>query len=165
MFQQSIQHRWVPVQHSIRSLCREWLSDAPRLLHGFLSRRQTEELLADKREGTFLFRFSTSHLGLLSISFVGKPSRHGPGGQAQQQAAPEADGGSGGNGSKKPAAATQIRHFLVQVEEGGRCVVFMEPGRSRHNSLRDLVLSSASLLEFYPGVPKAQALAQLKRFE
>lgn len=150
-------NRWVPAQHSIRSLCREWLCDAPRLLHGFLSRRQTEELLADKREGTFLFRFSTSHLGLLSISFVGKPSRHGAGPEA-------ADGGDGGGGSgNKPA--TQIRHFLVQVEEDGRCVVFMEPGRSRHNSLRDLVLSSASLLEFYPGVPKAQALAQLKRFE
>jgi len=54
---------------------------------------------------------------------------------------------------------------LVQVEEDGRCVVFMEPGRSRHNSLRDLVMSSASLLEVYPGVPKAQALEQLKRFE
>jgi hypothetical protein len=88
---------------------------------------------------------------------VGKPSRH----PAVATGAPQQD--------KKPpaaaAAATQIRHFLVQVEEDGRCVVFMEPGRSRHNSLKDLVMSSASLLEFYPGVPKAQALAQLKRFD
>lgn len=147
------------MQHSIRSLCREWLCNSPRLLHGFLSRRQTEELLAGKKAGTFLFRFSTSHLGLLSISFVGEPSRHGAGANGN------GNGSDKGDANNPSIPATQIRHFLVQVEEDGRCVVFMEPRRSRHNSVRDLVMSSASLLEFYPGVPKALALEQLRRFE
>ena len=140
---------WVPARNSIRLMCREWLCNDPALLHGFLSRKQTEDLLEGKKEGTFLFRFSTSHMGLLSLSFVGKPSLSHP---------PEAAAAA----AQKP---TQVRHFLVQVEDDGLCVVFMEPGRSRHASLEDLVLSSSSLVEFYPGVPKAQALAQLQKYK
>lgn len=45
-----------------------------------------------------------------------------------------------------------------------RCVVFMEPGRQRHASLEDLVMSSSSLVDFYPGVPKATAFQQLRKF-
>ena len=122
-------------------MCREWLCNEPRLLQGLLSRKQTESMLEGKREGTFLFRFSTSHLGLLSLSFVGRASHH--------------------DGSGK---SVQIRHYLVQVEDEGRCVVFLEPERQRHSSLQDLVMSSGSLVEFYPGVPKAEAFQQLARF-
>jgi hypothetical protein len=140
---------WVPAQNSIALLCREWLCNKPRLLHGFLSRKETEALLQGYKEGTFLFRFSTSHLGLLSLSFVGKSRKIHPNDE---------------EGEKK-AKALHIRHFLVQAEEDRRCVVFMEPGRSRHASLEDLIMSSASLLEFYPGVPKAQALTQMRRYK
>jgi hypothetical protein len=45
-----------------------------------------------------------------------------------------------------------------------RCVVFMEPGRQRHSSLEDLVMSSSSLQDFYPNVPKAVAFQQLRKF-
>jgi hypothetical protein len=40
----------------------------------------------------------------------------------------------------------------------------MEPGRQRHASLEDLVMSSSSLVDFYPGVPKATAFQQLRKF-
>jgi hypothetical protein len=140
---------WVPVQNSIRVLCREWLCDSPRLVHGFLSRKKTEDLLQGHKEGTFLFRFSTSHLGLLSISFVGK--------LLASMSEKKTD--------TVNAMIAPVRHFLVQVEEDRHCVVFMEPGRSRHASLEDLVMSSTSLLEFYPGVPKAQALVQMRKYK
>jgi hypothetical protein len=48
---------WVPALNAIRLLCREWLCNEPRLLHGFLSRKQTEDMLEDKADGTFLLRF------------------------------------------------------------------------------------------------------------
>ncbi|KAM3575264.1 hypothetical protein VYU27_002850 [Nannochloropsis oceanica] len=140
---------WVPVQKSIRLLCREWLCNSPRLVHGFLSRKETEDLLQGHKEGTFIFRFSTSHLGLLSISFVGKR----PASISEKKT------------DTDNAVIAPFRHFLVQVEEDRHCVVFMEPGRSRHASLEDLVMSSTSLLEFYPGVPKAQALVQMQKYK
>lgn len=102
---------WVPALNSIRLLCREWLCNAPRLVHGLLSRRQTESLLANKKEGTFLFRFSTSHLGLLSISFVGRASRKLAEGEEEAKRPPS------------PAPQTVLRHFLVQLEEDGRCAL------------------------------------------
>ena len=54
---------------------------------------------------------------------------------------------------------------VVQVEDDGSCVVFMEPGRSRHACLEDLVLCSTTLLEFYPGIPKVEALQQLRKYK
>jgi hypothetical protein len=73
-----------------------------------------------------------------------------------------AENGAAVGGEKK---LTQVRHFLVQVEDDGSCVVFMEPGRSRHACLEDLVLCSTSLLEFYPGIPKVEALQQLRKYK
>jgi hypothetical protein len=55
-----------------------------------------------------------------------------------------------------------VRHYLVQVEEGGRCVLFVEPERRRHNSLAELLMASTTLTHFAPGVPKTQCLAQLQ---
>lgn len=107
----SVYNSWVPALNSIRLLCREWLCNAPRLVHGLLSRRQTESLLASKKEGTFLFRFSTSHLGLLSISFVGRASRKLAEGEEEAKRPPS------------PAPQTVLRHFLVQLEEDGRCAL------------------------------------------
>ena len=152
---------WVPAQNSIRLLCREWLCNSPRLVHGFLSRKETEDLLHGHKEGTFLFRFSTSHLGLLSISFVGKRSSS----SSSSSSSSKRPASTGKPASAYTTTTTPVRHFLVQVEEDGRCVVFMEPGRSRHASLEDLVMSSTSLLEFYPGVPKAQALVQMRKYK
>lgn len=66
--------RWVPVLQSLRRLAREWLCVSPPLLHGFAGRVEAEAMLRGKEEGTFLVRFSTSHLGLLAISFVAPPA-------------------------------------------------------------------------------------------
>lgn len=55
--------------NSLRRLAREWLCTAPALLYGFAGRHEAEEMLRGKEEGTFLVRFSTTHLGLLAISF------------------------------------------------------------------------------------------------
>lgn len=130
-------------------------------------------MLEGKPEGTFLFRFSTSHLGLLSISFVGKASRpssssqdasgDAAGASAAITPAPQAKAGGGATGGKKSSGAksAQVRHFLVQVEDDGRCVVFMEPGRQRHESLQHLVMHSSSLLQFYPNIEKKKAFQEL----
>lgn len=156
-------HRWVPALNSIRLLCREWLCNQPRLVYGFCSRKQTEEMLKDKPQGTFLIRFSTSHLGLLSISFAAPPSSR----PNKEQATPkekEMSTPTELNGGKVTKARTQIRHLLVQVEDDGRVVVFMEPGRQRHSSMEELVMSSLSLTQFYPGVPKVKAFEQLAKY-
>ena len=112
-------------------------------------------MLVGKPEGTFIIRFSTSHLGLLSISFV-SPKSH----SSHRGSAPTTSAANGASDSKK----TLVRHLLVQVEDDGRFVVFMEPGRLRHPSLEDLVMSSMSLTHFYPGVQKTKAFEQLAKY-
>ena len=47
----------------------EWQSEAPILLHGFVSRKVAEQILGDKDVGTFLIRLSESRAGWLAISF------------------------------------------------------------------------------------------------
>ena len=58
---------------------------------------------------------------------------------------------------------------LSKVEEGGACVVFMEPERQHYDSLETMARSLASLRAFWDdergrGVPKLEALRQLDRF-
>jgi len=156
-------YRWVPALNSIRLLCREWLCSQPRLIYGFCSRKQTDQMLAGKPEGTFIVRFSTSHLGLLSISFV-SPKSHSSHRETPRTGDADSSTPSQTNGASSTSKKTQTRHLLVQVEDDGRLVVFMEPGRLRHASLEDLVASSMSLTHFYPGVPKAKAFEQLAKY-
>jgi hypothetical protein len=67
--------------------------------------------------GTFLIRFSTTHLGLLAISFVAAPPTSPP--------------------SLPPSLppSNPIQHCLVRVSEVG-CELFMEPGRRRYENLQ-----------------------------
>lgn len=90
--------------------------DAPPLLHGFASRREAEALLKGTKPGTFLVRFSTSHLGLLAISFV----------------VAAAAGGQEGEGAAA-AAADVVQHCLVRVTPQG-CDLFVETGRKRYGT-------------------------------
>ncbi|XP_015789254.1 signal transducer and activator of transcription 5B [Tetranychus urticae] len=57
--------------YSILKLNREHLKDLwqpQRLIHGFISRKDAEDALMDKPEGTFLLRFSEKKLGAISIA-------------------------------------------------------------------------------------------------
>jgi hypothetical protein len=137
--------RWVPVLNSVRLLAREWLCESPRLLYGFATRGDSEALLAGREEGCFLVRFSTTHLGLLAISFV----------------APRATGAAAAGGSEV-SGRQAIQHCLVQVTPDS-CDLFMGPSRRRYDSFQDLVRDCGVLESFYPGVPKHEALAQLRR--
>lgn len=101
---------------ALRLLAPLWCHQHPHpLLHGFQSRRGAEALLQGKRPGTFLLRFSTSHLGLLAVSFVVAGGERG--------ASAEAPAGGGG----------VVQHCLVRVTPQG-CDLFVETGRKRYET-------------------------------
>lgn len=117
--------RWSPLAAALRLLAPLWChhphpheaaaaatTTPPPLLHGFASRRDAEALLEGSPPGTFLVRCSTSHLGLLAISFV------------------VAGGGGGGEEGK-----TLVQHCLVRVTPQG-CDLFVETGRKRYEAFQ-----------------------------
>ncbi|XP_053210706.1 signal transducer and activator of transcription 5B-like isoform X2 [Panonychus citri] len=59
--------------YSILRLTREHLKDLwrpdNRLVYGFISRKQTEDVLMDKPDGTFLLRYSETELGCITIAY------------------------------------------------------------------------------------------------
>ncbi|XP_053210534.1 signal transducer and activator of transcription 5B-like isoform X2 [Panonychus citri] len=59
--------------YSILKLTREHLKDLwrpdNRLIYGFISRKQTEDVLMDKPDGTFLLRYSETELGCITIAY------------------------------------------------------------------------------------------------
>lgn len=112
-------NRWPPVATALRLLAPLWCHQPPHpLLHGFQSRREAEALLQGTRPGTFLVRFSTSHLGLLAISFV--------------VAAPAANMGEGA-GVAGDGGGGVVQHCLVRVTPQG-CDLFVETGRKRYET-------------------------------
>ena len=70
--------------------------------------------------GTFLIRFSTTHLGLLAISFVVAPPTSPSSAVCSPPSLPPSN---------------MIQHCLVRVSEAG-CELFLEPGRRRYNNLQ-----------------------------
>ena len=74
--------------------------------------------------GTFLIRFSTTHLGLLAISFVAAPPTSPSFALPPPPSVPP---------SLPPS--NPIQHCLVRVSEAG-CELFMEPGRKRYENLQ-----------------------------
>lgn len=110
-------NRWTPVATALRLLASLWCRQSPHpLLHGFQSRRRAEALLQGTRPGTFLVRFSTSHLGLLAVSFVV------PGGKTGAEEGAQGDSGVG-----------VVQHCLVRVTPQG-CDLFVETGRKRYET-------------------------------
>ncbi|XP_015793453.1 signal transducer and activator of transcription 5B isoform X1 [Tetranychus urticae] len=59
--------------YSILKLTREHLKDLwrpdNRLIYGFIGRKQTEDALMDKPDGTFLLRYSETELGCITIAY------------------------------------------------------------------------------------------------
>lgn len=119
-------HRWSQVATALRLLAPLWCHAGPDsstapllLLHGFISRREADALLKGSPPGTFLVRFSTSHLGMLAISFVVAGAGGGGGGG-------EGSGGKGGD---------EVQHCLVRVTPQG-CDMYVEPGRKRYETFQ-----------------------------
>jgi len=60
--------------YSLMKLTRDHLKELwnadNRCIYGFISRKQTEEVLATKPEGTFLLRFSETELGSITIAYT-----------------------------------------------------------------------------------------------
>jgi len=135
------------VLNSIRLLAREWVCESPPLIFGFASRTDSEAMLVEKDVGTFLVRFSTTHLGLIAISFVSLKNT------------PDRGSGGGGGGDGRPP--TQIQHCLVQVFSDG-CDLFLGSGRQRYANFKELIQECRNLVCFHPGIPKEEALQQLK---
>ncbi|EWM30623.1 transcriptional repressor [Nannochloropsis gaditana] len=140
---------WSLVFSALEIIYREWLCEAPTpVVIGFSGRKESEAALKEKPSGTFLLRFSTSHLGLLAISFVAPPP-------SPSASVPPPSPGSAPVGPP-------IQHCLVRVTEKG-CELFMEPGRKRYDDLQALLEDIATLTLFYPDVPKQDVLQALRK--
>lgn len=60
---------WGPTRQVISSLGADWRCTSPLLIHGFLDRSMSVNLLEACEVGTFLVRFSAGYPGKLVISF------------------------------------------------------------------------------------------------
>lgn len=71
---------WAPLVATLAHLKKDWASNSPVRVHGFMGRLQAERELESRERGTFLLRFSESKPGKLVVSFadsVSNPSLHG----------------------------------------------------------------------------------------
>ena len=60
---------WKKAMATTSRMLVDWVSTRPIKIHGFVSRERAESMLREKEPGTFLFRFSASEPGLMTISF------------------------------------------------------------------------------------------------
>jgi hypothetical protein len=126
---------WLPVVKTIETIKREFLCSTPILVHGFLTKDQTDRMLKSTvKPGTFLFRFSESKPGYLVMSMLRENSHGG----------------------------LDIWTKLVVVDSNtGQ--VSMENAAEKFPSISDLISSPKypALKRIYPGIMKADALKNL----
>jgi hypothetical protein len=143
---------WIPMIQSVDSLRLEFCYSSPVLIHGFISREETEKLLLEtKRSGIFLFRFSDKNPGHLALGFTDNV----PVKQQPQQSSISTN--STVVPSSKVITELKVRHVLIQVHPNGE---LEDDQKRKFTSLWNLVSFpgfNTKLIALYPGVAKQEA--------